>query len=106
MNKIAWITGKFMLKKHPAAKVLKVHIANPILRYPLVAKVVQMLEHQNANHKPYGHGGAAWLGGIQTFEAILKVIPINFIGQKSELMLRINQIRQSGAKQLAMVIYR
>jgi hypothetical protein len=61
LYKIIRIAGEFVLEKQAAAKILKLRVALPGKRYLFVARTVQVLEHQNANHQPDRHSRTARL---------------------------------------------
>src|SRR5215813_8223518 len=94
MRKITRIARKTMLEINHPAEILHVRILYPHLRQGLIAKIKHLLEQQTAHHKPYGHGRSP-LVGIVLFKGLLKICPIDAIGQQYQLMVHVNEINQS-----------
>lgn len=93
IDEVRRIAGKLPLETGFTAKGLKVRIGHPGIEHPLVAEVLKLLEHHQADNEPDGLGRATGLA-IEPGEFLLEAPPRYLFGQFEQGMGGIELIQK------------
>ena len=95
------IDGRLVAKIIFTAKVLPVGIFHPAIHDLLVRHPVSVLQIMQTAHQPDRHPWPPRLG-VQRSELIRQPLPLDPIGQPTQLKAQIQQVHQLHAKQIAL----